>query len=414
LVLAQDEVISALDIGSSKITCFIAENDLTTGLRVLGIGHHASSGVKAGHIVDMDSAENAVRAAVTGAEEMAEKTVRKITVNMSAGLMQSSVSAHRVPVSGATVSESDLNKLLMECRLTQDTKDRALVHAIPVGFDVDGESGIHDPRGLHGRELGVRMHSVSITTSALHNLANCISRCHLELRDLVITPYAAGLGCLVEDELDLGVTIVDIGAGTTSLAIFFDGALIHVDSIPVGGWHITSDIARGLSTPINQAERIKTLYGSCEGVASDERTMIAVQQIGEDDEIAPEQVSKSMLTGIITPRVEEILEIVRSQILASGLDKIAGRRAVLTGGACQLEGIPELASKILKKQVRIGRPRGIAGLGDAMDGPAFSVNAGLLAFAINDQGEIRQTANETYTTSGSLLGRLGGWFRENF
>ena len=412
--MAQDEVISALDLGSSKVTCFIAENDPVNGLRVLGIGHHASNGVKAGSIVDMDSAETAVRAAVTGAEEMAEKTVRKITVNMSAGLMQSSVTEHRVPVGGATISESDLNKLLMECRSTQDTQDRALVHAIPIGFDVDGEAGIHDPRGLHGRELGVKMHSVSITTSALHNLATCISRCHLELRDLVITPYAAGLGCLVEDELDLGATIVDIGAGTTSLAIFFDGALIHVDSIPLGGWHITSDIARGLSTPINQAERIKTLYGSCEGMPSDERTMIAVQQIGEEDEIAPEQVPKSMLTGIITPRVEEILEIVRSQLLASGLDKIAGRRAVLTGGACQLEGIPELASKILKKQVRIGRPRGIAGLGDAMDGPAFSVNAGLLAFAIDDQGEIRQIANETYTTNGGLLGRLGGWFRENF
>ncbi|MEE2934147.1 MAG: cell division protein FtsA [Pseudomonadota bacterium] len=412
--MAQDEVISALDVGSSKVTCFIAENDSVNGLRVLGIGHHASNGVKAGNIVDMDSAETAVRAAVTGAEEMAEKTVRKITVNMSAGQMQSSVTEHRVPVGGATISESDLNKLLMECRSTQDTQDRALVHAIPIGFDVDGEAGIHDPRGLHGRELGVKMHSVSITTSALHNLATCISRCHLELRDLVITPYAAGLGCLVEDELDLGATIVDIGAGTTSLAIFFDGALIHVDSIPLGGWHITSDIARGLSTPINQAERIKTLYGSCEGMLSDERTMIAVQQIGEEDEIAPEQVPKSMLTGIITPRVEEILEIVRSQLLASGLDKIAGRRAVLTGGACQLEGIPELASKILKKQVRIGRPRGIAGLGDAMDGPAFSVNAGLLAFAIDDQGEIRQIANETYTTSGGLLGRLGGWFRENF
>ena len=407
-------MISALDIGSSKITCFIAENDSVNGLRVLGIGHHASNGVKAGNIVDMDSAETAVRAAVTGAEEMAEKTVRKITVNMSAGLMQSSVTEHRVPVSGATISESDLNKLLMECRSTQDAQDRALVHAIPVGFDVDGESGIHDPRGLHGRELGVKMHSVSITTSALHNLATCILRCHLELRDLVITPYAAGLGCLVEDELDLGATIVDMGAGTTSLAIFFDGALIHVDSIPLGGWHITSDIARGLSTPINQAERIKTLYGSCEGMPSDERTVIAVQQIGEEDAIAPEQVPKSMLTGIITPRVEEILEIVRSQLLASGLDKIAGRRAVLTGGACQLEGIPELASKILKKQVRIGRPRGIAGLGDAMNGPAFSVNAGLLAFAIDDQGEIRQIANETYTTSGGLLGRLGGWFRENF
>lgn len=412
--MAHDEVISALDIGSSKITCFIAENDSVAGLRILGIGHHASCGVKAGNIVDMESVENAVRTAVDGAEEMAEKTVRSITVNMGAGQMLSSISEHRVPVGGATVSEGDLNKLLLECRSTQGKQDRSLIHAIPIGFEVDGECGIHDPRGLHGRELGVRMHSVSSNTSALHNLAACISRCHLELRDLVIAPYAAGLGCLVEDEIDLGATVVDIGAGTTSLGIFFDGALIHVDSIPVGGWHITSDIARGLSTPINQAERIKTLYGSCEVVPSDERTMISVEQIGEDIEVAPEQVPKSMLTGIITPRVEEILEIVRSQLLASGLDKIAGRRAVLTGGACQLAGMPKIASKILKKQVRIGRPRGVAGLGNAMDGPSFSVNAGLLAFAVNDHGEIRHNTNDTFSKSDSLLGRLGGWLRENF
>lgn len=412
--MAQDEIISALDIGSSKITCFIAENDPLAGLRVLGIGHHASNGVKAGNIIDMESAEGAIRAAVTGAEEMAETTVRDITVNISAGQMRSAMSDHKVPIIGAAISDIDLNKLLMECRASKDSEERSLIHAIPVSFDVDGKSGIHDPRGLHGRELGVRMHSVSVATSAIHNLATCISRCHLGLRDVVATPYATGLGCLVEDELDLGVTVVDIGAGTTSFSIFFDGALVFVDSIPVGGWHVTSDIARGLSTPIYQAERIKTLYGSCESVPSDERTMIAVQQIGEEDEMAPEQVPKSLLTGIIAPRVEETLEIVRSHLLASGLDKIAGRRAVLTGGACQLAGIPELAAKILKKQIRIGRPRGIAGLAEAMDGPAFSVNAGLLAFAVDDQGEMRQTANDAYRTTGSLFGRLGDWFRENF
>ena len=166
------------------------------------------------------------------------------------------------------------------------------------------------------------MHSVSSNTSALHNLAACISRCHLELRDLVIAPYAAGLGCLVEDEIDLGATVVDIGAGTTSLGIFFDGALIHVDSIPVGGWHITSDIARGLSTPINQAERIKTLYGSCEVVPSDERTMISVEQIGEDIEVAPEQVPKSMLTGIGYHEWKKYLKLCVHSFWRAGLIKL--------------------------------------------------------------------------------------------
>jgi cell division protein FtsA len=412
--VAQDQIIGALDIGSSKITCFIAENDLRGGLRVLGIGHHASSGVKSGNIVDLESAEAAIRAAVTGAEEMAETTVRDVTVNISAGHMRSAISDHQIPVSGAAISETDLNRLLMECRSARDDDERSLVHAIPVGFDVDGESGIHDPRGLHGRELGVRMHSVSVASTAIHNLATCISRCHLGLRDVVATPYATGLGCLVEDEIDLGVTVIDIGAGTTSFAIFFDGVLVHVDSIPIGGWHVTSDIARGLSTPIYQAERIKTLYGSCMGVPSDEQTMIAVQPIGEDEDAAAEQVPKSLITGIISPRVEENLEMVRSHLIASGLEQIAGRRAVLTGGACQLTGLPELASKILNKQIRIGRPRGIVGLAEAMDGPAFSVNAGLLAFAVDDQGEIRETAIDEHRTTGSLFGRLGDWIRENF
>ena len=168
--MAQDDIIAALDIGSSKITCFIAQNDPLNGIRVLGIGHHASGGVKAGNIIDMDSAEGAIRAAVTGAEEMAETTVRDITVNISAGQMRSAMSDHKVPIGGAAISDIDLNKLLLECRSFKDDDESSLIHAIPVSFDVDGEAGIHDPRGLHGRELGVRMHSVSVSTAAIYNL----------------------------------------------------------------------------------------------------------------------------------------------------------------------------------------------------------------------------------------------------
>jgi cell division protein FtsA len=248
----------------------------------------------------------------------------------------------------------------------------------------------------------------------VRNLAHCIGRCHLEIAGLVVSPYAAGLACLVEDESDLGVTVIDMGGGTTSIAVFYDGNLVFTDSVPVGGGHVTNDIARGLSTPVAHAERMKTLYGSAIASAADERELITVPQVGEEDETQANHVPRSLLVGIISPRLEETFEMVRDRLESSGFDKIAGRRVVLTGGACQLPGTRELAALILDKQIRIGRPLRIEGLAEATGGPAFSTSAGLVHFALSERAETPQRGRALTEEPGGLFVRFGHWIRENF
>lgn len=412
--LARDGIVAALDVGSTKICCFIGEMDELGIIRVAGIGHQASKGVKAGAIIDMEAAEQAVLSAVHAAEQMADVTVRSVFVNLNGGHPASNSHYFEHPLRGGAIDDGDIRRLLHECGTEADDSVRSLIHAIPVGYKVDGENGIRDPRGLHGSSFGVRMHKVTAATSAIHNLVTCVSRCLLDVADVVANPYAAGLGCLVEDEIDLGVTVIDMGGGTTSIAVFYDGALIYVDSVQIGGNHVTNDIARGLSTPLPQAERLKTLFGNCLSSHADDRETITVPQVGAEDDARAVQIPKSFLVGIVAPRIEETLELVRNRLEASGLDKLAGRRLVLTGGASQLPGVAELARQILNKQVRLGRPRGLTGLAEATSGPAFSACAGLLSFAVDDRGDARGLAIPKNDTTGGFFSRIGGWLRENF
>ena len=410
----KDGIISALDIGSTKICCFIGEVDELGLTRVIGIGHQASRGVRAGMIVDMEAAEQAVLSAVHAAEQMAEVTIRSVVVNLTGGQPTSRSHSFEHPLRGGAISDTDIRRLLHECGTKEDQNERALIHAIPVGYAVDGTNGIRDPRGLHGSSFGVKMHKVNAASGAVHNVATCVSRCLLDIADVVAGPYAAGLGCLVEDEIDLGVTVIDMGGGTTSIAVFYDGALVHVDSLQIGGRHVTSDIARGLSTPMAQAERLKTLHGHCLSTHGDDRETVAVPQVGNDDGSQEVQIPKSFLISIIAPRIEETIELVRTRLETSGLDKVAGRRLVLTGGASQLPGVAELAQQILNKQVRLGKPRGLTGLAEATSGPAFSACAGLLSFAVDDRGDAQGLTTPENESTGGFLGRLGGWLRENF
>lgn len=409
-----DGLITALDIGTTKVCCFIAEASDTGGIRVAGIGHHASRGVKAGVIVDMDAIEQSVLAAVHSAEQMAGETIRSVYVNISAGAPQSSVTYLEQPLRGGAIDDFDVQRLLQSCIAPQLPAGRSLIHAIPVDYVVDGINGIRDTRGLHGSVLGVKMHHVTAGEGAMRNIRHCISRCLLDATELVASGYAAGLGCLVEDEIDLGATLIDMGGGTTSIAIFYDGALIHLNSVPIGGQHVTSDIARGLSTPMETAERLKTLHGNCLASQTDDSEMVSAPQVGLDERDRSLQVPKSFLVNIIAPRIEETFELVRARLEASGLDKLAGRRLVLTGGACQLPGVPEIARQILNKRIRVGRPRGVTGLADATTGPAFSACAGLLSFAVDDRGDSRGVTTLRAGTGNGLFGRLGGWLRENF
>ena len=405
--------VGIIDIGTSKVCCFIARR-IGNEPHIIGIGHQVSRGVRNGVIVDIEAASHAILNAIHAAEQMAGETLGEIVANLSGGFAGSRIYKAEINLNGREVTDSDMRRVLDQGHLMKEPPDREVIHSIPVGFSIDASRGIRDPRGMYGQRLGVNMHVVAASAGAVRNLAHCIGRCHLEIAALVVSPYAAGLACLVEDESDLGVTVIDMGGGTTSIAVFYDGNLVFTDSVPVGGGHVTNDIARGLSTPIAHAERMKTLYGSAIASAADERELITVPQVGEEDESQANHVPRSLLVGIISPRLEETFEMVRDRLDSSGFDKIAGRRVVLTGGACQLPGTRELAALILDKQIRIGRPLRIEGLAEATGGPAFSTSAGLVHFALSERAETPRRGRALTEEPGGLFVRVGHWIRENF
>lgn len=410
--VARGGTIAALDVGSSKIVCFIAKVDDPGSIRVVGIGHQISRGVRSGGIVDMEAAETAIGTTVHAAETMAGEQIREVLVSLSGGQPESQTLVAETAVAGAEIGDGDVRRALAEARKLDVSPDAELIHSIPVGYAIDGTKGIRDPRGMVGERLGVRMNVVTAAAGPVRNLSTCVGRCHLGVESFVMSPYAAGLSCLVEDEMELGVTVIDMGGGTTSMAVFNDGKMVWCDSIPLGGGHVTNDIARGLTTPVAQAERLKTLYGSAVSAVSDEREMIDVPQVGEEERGQTNHVPKSLLVGIIQPRIEEIFELVHGRLDQSGFAKAAGRRVVLTGGASQLSGVRELAANVLDKQVRLGRPLRIGGLATNVSGPAFASAAGLLAYAMQQNHEMPALAPAPEKSAG-LWGRVNGWLREN-
>lgn len=404
-------IIAALDVGSTKVCCFVAR--LERDLQIIGFGHHASKGIRGGTVVDMESAAASIASAVQDAEQMAGETVKGVLANVSGGLLGSDTLQVEVAIAGHEVGDGDLKRALAQGRAGYQKPDRELIHSIPVGYSIDGSRGIRDPRGMYGERLGVNMHFVSAAAGPIRNLAACIDRCHIDPESFVVSPYASGLACLVPDEIDLGVTCIDMGGGTTTIAVFFDGNVVFTDSVPVGGAHVTSDIARGLSCSLAHAERMKTLYGSALASPQDHEEIIDVPLIGEDAPAQPNHVPKSLLTGVIQPRLEETFELVRERLEASGFNKLAGRRVVLTGGASQLQGARDLAAQVLDKQVRLGRPSLIPGLAEATSGPAFATAAGMLLHAVRaGNGSLLADFAGLEDQSG-VIGRLGHWIREN-
>lgn len=422
----RSSIISVLDIGTSKICCVIAKlrplmrkQELpgrTHGIEVLGISYQISRGIKGGVVVDMDTAEQSIRAAVDAAERMAGLTVESVIVNISCGRIYSEAFSASVDIGGHEVSDRDIQRVLHAGRVHSGTNTRSVLHALPIGYTLDGNRGIQDPRGMIGEQLGVDIHMVSAETAPLRNLSLCISRCHLTIEAMVTTPYASGLSSLVQDETNLGVLCIDMGGGTTSAAIFFEDNFVYSDVIAVGGGHVTMDIARGLSTPLADAERIKTLYGNALASESDERETIQVPPVGESQDEAGHVIPRSMLTGVIRPRIEETFELLRDRLRDSGFSQYAGRRVVLTGGASQLTGAREVAARILDKQVRVGRPLGVTGLPDATRGPSFSAVMGLLVYPQVAHFEMTDVSYETEkrATGTGYMSAVTNWLRESF
>ena len=375
-----------LDVGSTKITCLIGRIDHDGELRVLGFGMRQARGVRAGGITDLDAAEHAVRGAVGAAETMADYRLRSVTVNLTCGQPESRLFNVQWPVGGRAVTEADVRRVVQEGRGRAVVDGRENIHTLPLGFAVDETLGVGDPRGLHCDTLSARLHVVDAASTALRNLETTVLRCELYISELVSAPMASGLSALVEDERQLGVTVIDMGGGTTGIAVFSEGHVLHTAQLAVGGSHVTNDLARLLSCSVADAERLKTVYGNADGSPDDEREILSVPLVGEEDHDYA-KIPRSQLVSAIHPRLEETFELVRAQLDASGLAREAGNRVVLTGGASQLVGVREMAGRILDRQVRLGRPLPLRAslpfqkLPDDVSSPGAATAAGLLNWA---------------------------------
>ncbi|MEA2975303.1 MAG: cell division protein FtsA [Alphaproteobacteria bacterium] len=419
-------VVAALDIGTSKIVCLVARlkphapqevlRRRTHGVEILGIAHTHARGMKAGAVVDLAQAEEAISHAIDLAERMASVQLESVIVSVSAGRIGSELFAASVDVAGSSVSESDIARVLA-AGSNQSVRDgRAVLHSLPISYTLDNTTGIRDPRNMLARRFGVDMHVMTADIAAARNLMLAVERCHLSVEAMVASPYVAGLAVLADDEADLGSAVIDMGAGTTTMAVFSGGHCVHASGFALGGQHVTTDIARGLNARVVDAERIKTLYGSVLTGGSDERDMITIPPVGDEDREAPQFASRASLVRIIKPRVEEILEMVRDRLAASSFAAEPRGRVVLTGGTSQLTGLPDLAARILGRPLRVGRPLGVAGLPDAAKGPAFAVAAGLLVYpqaAHLEHFEPRRT-RQLMTGTGGYMNKVGRWLRESF
>jgi len=419
-------LVAALDVGSSKVVCLIArlrphgpQQVLTRrshAIEIIGFGHTVARGMKAGSVVNLAQAEEAIRRAVDAAERMASVEIESVVLSLSAGRLTSELFAADVDIVGSSVSEGDISRVLAAGSRHSLRDGRAVLHSLPVGYSIDGVDGIRDPRGMLGSRFGVDMHVATTDIAAARNLMLAVERCHLDVEAMVASPYVAGLAVLADDEADLGAAVVDMGAGTTTMAVFLNGRLVHLEGFALGGHHVTMDIARGLNARVADAERIKTLYGTVLGGGSDERDMVTVPPLSDDERDQAQFVPRAALVSIIRPRVEEILEMVRDRLAASPLAAERRGHVILTGGASQLTGLADLASRTLDRPVRIGRPLGIANAPEAAKGPAFAAAAGLLVYpqaAHLEHFEPRRK-RQLMTGTGGYFARVGRWLRESF
>src|SRR6202521_3712810 len=365
-------LVASLDIGTSKIACMIARlkpcppSDALRGrshaIELIGYSQIQSRGVKAGAVVDLVECEQAVRQAVALAERMAKVRVESVLLSVSAGRLQAQLIEAAADIKGAAVTPADVARVTSAGMHHATGEGRTVLHALPTGYSIDGVKGVRDPKGMMARQFGVDMNVVTADTTVVKNLMLVVERCHLNVEAMAASPYVAGLAVLTDDEVDIGAAVVEMGAGTTTIATYCGGRFVHASGFAVGGQHITMDLARGLSACIADAERIKTLYGTVLTGGSDARELMSVPSAGDDDQDVPQTVSRATLANIVRHRAEEIFEMVRDRLADSPFAAEPKARVVLSGGASQLTGTLELATRVLNRPVRIGRPLGFSRL----------------------------------------------------
>ena len=400
--------IAALDIGSSKVCCLIAKISRDKKINVVGYGYNASKGIKNGIVTDINQATLSVCNAVETAEQMANERINRIIVNISGDRIKSSLKGATIAINrNRPVNDLDIKKVIEKGINKINVEDNELIHCLPTNYRLDLGEEIKDPRNIYGENLSVNILLGMVPDIQFKNLSTVIENAHLEIAEKAFSAYASGLACLVDDEKE-------IGASTTNMATFKHGYPVAFSSIGVGGNNVTNDIAWGLTTSFTHAERLKTLHGCAFMTSQDKEDLINVYPVGEEDDSLIKQVPKAELISIITPRIEEIFELVNKKLAEHGLRDISSHRVVLTGGGAQLSGIRDIANMVLDKQVRIGRPKNVINLPDNLYNPCFSTAIGLLLFALNYSEKKPNKIISKPASSGTSFGRILDWLKQSF
>jgi cell division protein FtsA len=413
----QQPLITALDIGSSKVSALIVTRDPDGRLRVLGSGQRESRGVKRGYVTDMEASEVAVREAVESAERMSGVTIDDVWASFGAGGLFSDVANVEVELGGHQVEQSDINELLREGRDAINQGQRTVLHAHPALYTLDGVEGVKNPLGLHADRLGVDIHVVAADPAPLRNLDYVIRSAHLGVKAIVASPIAAAMACLTAEERELGVALVELGAEVTNVSLHAGGMLVGLRSIPLGAKDISDDIACAFAVQRRDAERLKCFYGSAMTSPRDNHEMIEANQIGAEDGAEPARITRAQLMTVIRQRVEQLTGEIDAALKSLGFAGPVGRQVVLTGGGADLKNIADYMQGVLGRAVRVGRPKTIMGLPDAHSGPAFATLTGLAMLAAGGSGDIRDiglgSAVEKKTSEG-FFGKLMSALKQGY
>ena len=412
------KLVTALDVGSSKVSALIAEPNEDGSLRILGTGQRQSQGVRRGFIADMERTEATIREAVEQAERIAATGIEDIFVGFSAGGLVSTVASVEVAIGGRRVQKEDIDQLLAVGRESIDAEGRMILHAMPALYTLDGLQGVKKPLGLHADKIAVDIHVISADPSPVRNLDLCVRSAHLGVEAIVASPVAAGKACLSEEERELGVALVELGAGVTNVSVFAGGMLVGLKSLSIGGTDITDDIASAFGTRRTEAERMKCFYGSAMTSPRDNHDMIELKPIaGSEEGTEAARITRAQLIAVIRQRLEHLVGEIALALKELGFGGPFGRQVVLTGGGAELKGMADNAQGVLGRAVRVGRPS-LPGLPEAHSGPAFTTLVGLAQFAASNELDLRNIVapegSSQKPAGGNLVSRLITALRSGF
>jgi len=405
----KQNLVVALDIGTSKVACLVAEIGPDGALEILGMGSHESKGLKKGVVVNIEATVAAIQRALEEAELMADCKISSAYVGIAGSHIRSFNSTGMVAVKDREVGALDVDRALETARAVNIPTDQQILHVLRQEFIIDGQEDVREPIGMSGVRLEVKVHIVTGAVSAAQNIIKCVRRCGIEVKDLILQPLASSRAVLSEDEKDLGVCLLDIGGGTTDIAVFTHGAIRHTAVVPIAGDQITNDIAMALRTPTGDAETIKVRHGVALRQLADPNQMLEVPGIGER---GSRSLSRQTLAEVIEPRVEELYSLVQQALRESGFEELLSSGVVLTGGSAVMRGMVELGEEIFHMPVRIGVPRYAGGLADVVRAPRYATAVGLLleGAAQLHHGKLSRQGG----SMGAVLGRMREWFQRNF